>query len=180
MKKLMNSFLVLGVIKKLIILFLVLGVVFAAGSFPPQISGTDLLLFESHGNTTDGDAVYANEAQTAFVGIVMEPMSSEQWESGKSVYDEYGWSTKTEEGIEYYYHCESVFEESYCFVDFYKNEIYYMMDVYLLEGSNSEAIELGIKVGKQISGGEEMSEICSCPVALVLLGLTLVGLSRIN
>lgn len=163
--------------KRILLLLLVFGIVFSA-SFPQQISGTDLQLLDSTGTTENGEAYYANSGESTAAMVVTQPLSSVEWLEYAQSYSSYGWDKKTDSGMDYYYYCEESYGETYCMIDFHSNEVYHMIDVYMVGGSSDDALNIGIKIGKQIAGGG--AGVCPCPIGLLMIGVTLAGVSRVK
>lgn len=162
--------------KKLIILLLVFGLVFSATAFPNEIKSAELELDGSSGNLENGEAYYVNEDNSIIAAVVTESMSESTWEETAGEYSMNGWNIKTESGLDYYYACESGYNEDYdsdislCLVDTYHEGIHYMMDVAVFEsGETSKALGIGIKIGKELTGEDSLFGL-QCPVALLLVG----------
>lgn len=163
--------------KKIFVLFLILGLVFA-GPFPDKISGTELILLESSGDTTNGEAYYGSEGEVELIKIVAVPTTASDWVSEEQAYIDYGWNKKTVSGVDYYYLCETYYdfgEEAYCFVDSYQNGIWYMVDSSILGGTQTESLNLGVTVTQRIVGGDGL-----CPLGLLLLGFASLEFLRVK
>ena len=145
--------------KKITLILLIFGLVFAGEPFPNEI-GDGLILEEYTGDLNNGEAYYYTEDYVTIMSVYTEEMSLADWQSLEQDYylasAEYDWQMTTDSGIEYYYYCES-FDgdygyETYCFVDYYENGVFFMTDVDILESSNSQTLQVGIDVSKDLLG----------------------------
>ena len=162
--------------KKILLLFLVFGFLFSAQSFPQQISGVDLSLVDSDGEITNGEAYYSNSDGSTLIWVGTYSMEYLEWIQYEKSYSGSGWSKTSKNGLNYYYYCEESYGEVYCMIDCYSGETYYMIDVSMAGENQQEAVNLGVFVGDQLTGG--LLGFCPCPLGLVLIGIAAACLVR--
>ena len=161
--------------KKVLLLLLVLGLLFSQ-SFPQEILEADLVLIESIGDKENGEAYYSNSDGLILVWVGTNPMEYLEWAQYEKVYNENGWIKTSQNGLNYYYKCEESYGEMYCMMDSYNIGTYYMVDISIENGNKQDAINIGLTVGDQITGG--LLGFLPCSLGLILVGLAAVGLVR--
>lgn len=169
--------------KLLIGVLLVVNLLFA-NSFPETIDGTDLELVEYEGDLEEGGAAYYESSDGKdIVSVSITAISSSEWEDAIETAEYYGIDKKTEDGVDYYYICESAqyydssATGSYCSVVFYHNEMAYGVSAYSETASTSETLDLAITVGKRMMGSI-WDQIFCCPAVLGLVALVPLGFLR--
>ncbi|MDD5022772.1 MAG: hypothetical protein PHU63_01250 [Candidatus ainarchaeum sp.] len=166
--------------KNVLFALLILGLVFS-GAFPDTISGTQLEIKNSNGETSSGSAEYSTSDEITMVKVETESLTESQWKTEEELYISYGWSKKTSNGFEYFYKCQTyndyyTVSEAYCFIDSYQNGVWYKVDVSILSGTQSEALDTGITVIENLTSG---AGVC-CPLGLMFLGIASSGLVFFN
>lgn len=157
-----------------------------ANSFPQSIEGTPLELVYYEGDSSNGIAYYESSDKGITVKVTVIQMSASEWEETIQSVDYYGINKLTEEGVDYYYSCESAqyYEgdsgESFCSVVFYYNGKGYGVDAYKNSATDSsEVLEIAVITGTQVAGIGENNSFCF-PAVLGLMSLFYYSYSKEN
>jgi len=136
--------------KRFILLLMILGLVFAV-SLPNEIPGTGLKI-QSDYDIPDG-AGYMTDDERIVAIVATEAMTLAEWEEYNKDYSEYGFTKTVSDGITYYYSCE-IGEENdvVCLMDSYSGGLHYIIDVNILDSTESEVLNMGKAIGKQVIG----------------------------
>lgn len=171
--------------KTILIFLITMGLLFAGGQFPQEIPGTGLKMLESTGDASAGSANYATDDGVTVAILAAETISSSEWNNIKDQYEESGISKKIDSGVTYYYFCEKTGEETQCFMDCYKNGVYYTIDLSTIGGSETQTLNTGLTAGRTITqqggGAGDGSPIPCCCSSVLLVGLfTVLAVARKN
>lgn len=155
--------------KRLFIALLVFGLAFAV--FPEEIPGTGLELLQEEGELDNGVASYATADEVTVAIVTTEPLTVSEWEEIEDGYISREMNTKVANGVEYYYLCETLEGKMQCYMDVVQNEVYYLIYVSVLGGTESQALDIGVKIHQAVIGSDFSSSCCSTGLILAILSL---------
>lgn len=163
--------------KRTFIFLLIMGLLFAA--VPQSIPGTGLKLLENQTESGGEIGYYATDDQVTIAVLARQSMSSSEWNNLERQYISGGLATKTDSGVKYYYTCEETEGEMECSSDMYSNGKYFIIDVNVLGGTESDAVDIIIKIGREaVKTGGAATQLPSgtgcLPGAILVMLVTIV------
>lgn len=146
--------------KKLLLLLLIIGLIFAYPPFPRAIGETDMVLQNSEGDALEGQATYSDQHGLEGASVEAIKMDGATWESEKETFISDTTYT-TEPKMQCYYSSQGAINEySYstawleCYypkgIDYPKEGIYYPITAYATGDDGSEAVQVGLKVAREL------------------------------